>query len=466
MTVLTVEKEVIDNMWSELINTIYMDTQCESIGIYDCTSLRNDTIVKNAMLYVPDIIWELYYKYLLDDEKYIIDYADEEWKKYSPLLQNKHPEYSFDSEVGMAKSRRKRVTLLEYIHVDKCKVDENTITFPESVLIPFFILYLQNEDFFSLFIQGRKNDLKYGKNIIKFGNLLNEYDDYGFYGYTYERLTGVNIALLFANYFVKMIDCLGLPVCDYDLKGIEDEIWERNQKDYKERLKKALLYLLKKMMKFPMIFGRIVWSEIILHSFYVEEIKYIIGNSFVHSPSKGCVDENYIKKSCRLYQVRNGDIVEYMSTQIESFIREMEFKGFEAYSRICLYRELNAEIHQKFDDLFQMSNEVYGLYKELVIERLNEKKIKKDILWRVKDIKAINQWGKIKKCAEKIVSKRNKDTIMGYEDIGWFVKKDIKNNPHNTIPIIFIMEDIINKKGFEKDVNDFLTQALDLCKNK
>lgn len=143
-------------MWSELINTIYMDMQCESIGIYGCTSLRNDTIVKNAMLYVPDIIRELYYKYLLDDEKYIIDYADEEWKKYSPLLQNKHPEYSFDSEVGMAKSRRKRVTLLEYIHVDKCKVDENTITFPESVLIPFFILYLQNEDFFRFLFKGGK----------------------------------------------------------------------------------------------------------------------------------------------------------------------------------------------------------------------------------------------------------------------------------------------------------------------
>lgn len=289
-------KGVSDNMWSEFINTIYMDTKCESTGIYDCSSPRSNTIVKNVMLYVPDIILELYYEYLLGDEEYIIDYADEEWKKYLPLLQSKHTECSFDSEVGMGKSRRKQVTLLKYIHVDKCKIDENTITFPDSVLIPFFILYLQNEDFFSLFIEGKKNNLKYGKNIIKFGNLLNQYDDNGIYGYTYERLTGVNTALLYANYYISMIDCLGVPVCDYDLKGIEDEIWKRKQEEYRNQLKKDLLYLLEKIMKFPVIFGRIVWSEIILYSLYFEEIKYIINNSVATSQPEGCVDENYIKK--------------------------------------------------------------------------------------------------------------------------------------------------------------------------
>lgn len=358
-------KGVSDNMWSELINTIYMDVKWESTGIYDCSSPRSNTIVKNTMLYVPDIIWELYYEYLLRDEEYIINYADEEWKKYLPLLQSKHPECSFDSEVGMGKSRRKRVTLLKYIHVDKCKIDENTITFPDSVLIPFFILYLQNEDFFSLFIEGKKNDLKYGKNIIKFGNLLNQYDDYGIYGYTYERLTGVNTALLYANYYISMIDCLGVPVCDYDLKGREDEIWKRNQEAYRCQLKKDLLYLLEKIMKFPVIFGRIVWSEIILYSLYFEEIKYIINNSVVTSPPEGCVDENYIKKSCILSRLKNGDIVEYMSKQIENFIKGIEFKGFEIYNQKSLCRSLNTEFHLNYDDMFQMLNEVYDICKEL-----------------------------------------------------------------------------------------------------
>lgn len=455
-------------MWTELMNAIYEDAGCEKIYIYDCISAGNETIVKNAMLYLADIIWELYYDYLMEDEEeYYIEYMDEEWKKYIPLLEDGEKSvYSFYQQVGTRKSTRKRVTLLNYIHVDKCTVDEFTASFPDSILIPFFILYLQNRDFFSLFSSGKKYALRYGENTIKFGKILTRYDDFGIYGYLYEKLTGVNLALLFANYFIVMVKCLDLPVRDTQCnKIVEDEEWKRKETEYRCLLKTELIHLLERVIKLPMIFGRILWADIALCALYIEEKKYIVRCSHLDKEpqrEENCLSSDFIKKNCKFVGLRNADVVEYILERIEALRKEMEFKGAEASMQRYLERILNAEknVDKVSQDRFEMSKEIYAIYKDAVMERVKDQKVSKYGLWKPKNMEKLSQWESVKRYAEKVISNREEGTIIGCENIGTFVNKNIRNKPNDKIPIIFMRDDIIKSEEYAEEVNSFLTQAL------
>lgn len=150
--------------WKEVMKGIYRDVECKPERIFDCALTGSGEITKNAMIYLPDIMWELYLEGLIDDdEDYEIDYADEEWKEYSSLLyiydEDEAPEKTFAEKSGMLKSLRSKITLLNFIYPDKCKVEEDYVVFPNYAFIPLYILYLQNKDFLALFTFGDKNKI-------------------------------------------------------------------------------------------------------------------------------------------------------------------------------------------------------------------------------------------------------------------------------------------------------------------
>ncbi len=434
---------------------------------------------ENIVLYLPDVIWELYYETLQSKGKHTIFFGNKEWKKYEQLLwAERNRDMDFSAEARRLKVTRKSVTLLEFIAIDKYEMDENEITFPDSAYIPFHILYLENKEFFGLFTHGRKKNSS-GEIIIKYGNLLNQYDENDIFRYTYEKLTGANLALLFAQYFKEMYSCFGMQVANLMTGEAEnDEVWERNIDDNKTRLKNKMMDLMRKMLELPMIFGRILWAEIILQIFSARQQKYIKDNS---NPDN------------ILFCIKNKDVLNNIEKSMEEFDHALGYKyerdaEKSLHNTIRWYRAMEEskgesaedweEImsHIKFEetfiegeDKFARASRIYKSYKqEIISERKREKWAKEGtakeenlfLSWKREEINWTGQWSTIKGLIEEIVAEGDDDSIRCAE-IGKYLKKGIKKNPERKLPIIFIKEDVIKEPEYQEITEEFLIKALE-----
>lgn len=441
-------------MWRDLIN------ECYRVGKGEPDWLNFETacgegLIENVILYMPDVIWELYFEALQEDE-YTISFADEEWNTYKALLyQDKDYDMGFAEEVNRLKSTRKSVTLLKYIGIDKYKINENEIVFPDYAYIPLHILYLQNREFFGLFTHGKKEGYK-GEIVIKYGNLLERYDENAVFGYAYEKLTGVNLALLFANYFEEMFSYLGVRVLN-PMTGEpeEDEQWEKNIDEYRKRLKDILVDLMTRLLKLPMVFGRILWAEIILQAFSMEE------RNFINKKMCGGV----------IYFINNLDILTYMEKKWKEFISEIEYKT-EKERRSCLEKAIQNSYNQEnvngntFESLekseiidcdqFAKAGRLYEAYKrEMKAEKQSHQK---ENSWRLEEVSWMGRWENIKELIEKvIITGKGANTE---KKIGKYLKDEIETKPDEKMPIIFIKEDIIRKRKYQDIVQEFLVTAL------
>lgn len=82
------------------------------------------------------------------------------------------------------------------------------VTIPNRKFFAWHILYLFDTDFINLFrSKNKKNkeqEERNKKNVITYGEKLQKYCNGTQYGYLYEKLTGVNLALVFMNYYMKI----------------------------------------------------------------------------------------------------------------------------------------------------------------------------------------------------------------------------------------------------------------------
>lgn len=165
--------------WNDIFEEIYQEAQCVNWYIESPISTVNSCITGNAMLYLPDIKNELYLKFLSDDEG-IVDELDGGWADYEELLERDEKKNNVDweviSEIKQKKRSRENVRLLGSINSDNYRVEGKSIIFPNISLAPLYILYAQNSEFFKLFTY-QKNGEKQGDIVIKYGYLLEQYDE-------------------------------------------------------------------------------------------------------------------------------------------------------------------------------------------------------------------------------------------------------------------------------------------------
>lgn len=263
-----------------------------------------------------------------------------------------------------------------------------------------------------------------------------KYDNYHIFRYTYEKLTGVNLALLFANYFIDMTKRVGsLGMFDISKFEIgEDKEWKQNGKVYKEQLKKSLLGLLSEIMILPTVFGRIIWADIILQSLYAEEKKYIYEYNI-----SGVYD---LQTVMRFGYSSNAAVVVDILNNMEGIRREIKIE-----------RE-RFNTSEEYYTCFTVSVQYYEAYREVILERI------KNIHQNEKDIVIYNQCSEVYNQIRQIISEADKDSLIGWEDIGKYIRKDVKDNPKKQMPVIFIRADIMDNPKYEEIVNEFLTYAL------
>lgn len=337
---------------------------------------------------------------------------------------------------------RNGLKLLDYIEPSKYELDgDSAIYVPENGLIALHILYLQNSDFLTMLKNPRKNIHHY-KNVIEFGKLFDNYNEANIYGYVYERLTGVNIALLFGNYYKKMVKYVSLKeiavhsfVTDSErtVKGqYTDNRWyESGLSECMERLQERLEKLLTEIMKMSITFGRIIFADIILQLICIYVERYI--NPYMVT---------FMGTEIVYAGISNRTVSEYMFEIIGDVVEML--KEPETLSRLersnILYDELKKEI------------EIYLDKEEKTID-----------LWKEVEEGEYNNWEYISYEMKKIIRRREKGVLVSHTDLGKYVKEEIKrkkDEPNAKLPVIFIDEGIIESRENEESACRFLKCAL------
>lgn len=450
--------------WNDIFEEIYQEAQCVNWYIESPISTVNSCITGNAMLYLPDIKNELYLKFLSDDEG-IVDELDGGWADYEELLERDEKKNNVDweviSEIKQKKRSRENVRLLGSINSDNYRVEGKSIIFPNISLAPLYILYAQNSEFFKLFTY-QKNGEKQGDIVIKYGYLLEQYDESEILGYAYEKLTGINLALLFANYYVDIVKILGVKIYDCALVDIvEDRDWQAERLELKNQIKNKMLKLLKELMGCPMVLGRVWWADIILQSLYVSMKKHMQVNVIEQGQKKG------------LLWMKNEDIVMYLLKQISTVMAEMQGEREEEKQIKALERRLFGK-NPKPDDAgekiqFERIKELYEVYNDVLQDKMKDQGEK---VWSNNRIMQTNSWEAVEKYIRKIITPEEDESMVGCEDIGYYVKDEAKKKSDEKLPIIFIKDSLMQMKDknengeefwesiYKQDINDFITGAL------
>lgn len=413
-----------------------------------------------------DIMWEQYFlqvartPYVADFcEEYVEDRSPEEEEKsiedlelyqsYKGLLkidENKHDD-SFDF-IGVNAGKKKIISNnfcnslgWEYEYDKKKK----TVTMPDKKFLALHILFLQNSDFIELFCNKNRSNIKQEKknekNIIYFGNKLEDYNNGTQYGYLYEKLTGVNLALLFMNYYVIFVNEINCPVNEkIDIsRGIwktgdserNSIILERKKKEIKECLREILL----EIIDLPTVYQRIFKADKILFQAYKEMVIYkktgVRGNdtykvSFCESE---WTEMSTLWVGNVLVEALEKELIEFKKDKDITMIRE-------TYNTLCEEFSKSIDVNSSFVE--EIERGVKEDWKDIKKE-LNRKEI-----------------GYVCICS------------MTEEYIDIPIEIKVTNKTKSEMPIIFINNGMHNKKweGEWSEVSSFLVDALDAIRKK
>ena len=258
-----------------------------------------------------DAMWENYLMEYEKDGAYISDYGiDDEktqkkeidivsLKKYKDIIKTSKKgdarEMDFMSYVGV---NRKYVINDKFVKLVGWKYgyDSNskTVEIPNEKFLAWHILYIQEEDFTKLFrnSKSKTNRIQIEEdknNILRFGLVLEKYNKYAQYGYVYEKLTGVNLALVFIFYYIKFREYYRKTLCSREypdeaedivvtLAKMRDNIMEEKAENEKnidknfEKVRSMMKKILKAYVRIPYAYTRVYKANEFLFNIYCEWI--------------------------------------------------------------------------------------------------------------------------------------------------------------------------------------------------
>lgn len=482
--------DVLDKDAGDYFELDYLDEalkEYEPLIWRDKKNIKESTVINMddstwVELYFQDIMWELYFEDIVDkdaDDYFELDCLDETLREYEPLMwrdkKNSEPCKTFVETVNRLKGMSSGIKLLDCFERKNYKVDKDNyvIRIPDGTLIAFHILFLQNMDFirFMKSPQSKQRLLCEYKNIIKYGKLLDKYNEINVYGYVYERLTGVNIALLFSNYYEKMIKYFEFgQIAIYYRREPDGTVAKevhilskRKPKqrilESKQKLQTKLEELLAEILRFSMVFGRVILADIILSNMCNDFDKYVENSD----------NPGYIEASYEYIEEKLFENIEYISRKLKKYF------AINKNGEIRVYEEegitewlLGEDVEEKCMSLYIIRNPnvMYDTVKKEIVDRLkNEKKIYK--LWKEIETGEYNNWGHIQKEIRK-ANESHQAIHTAYNNLGKFVKKEIKEQPYEKMPIIFINDEIVTDDENKESINLFLKCALSEsnCGNK
>ena len=173
-------------------------------------------------------------------------------------------------------------------------IPEDKIEIPNAKFWALHFLFLKSEEFLSLFCDKGKKDEKKCKErmeqILYFASELEKFDNGEIsYAFVYEKLTGINVALIVSDYLKKIFDEIyyELNPCKIVIVGDEGktEILQEERCEFYEKRYKDLEYegkwiienvtkrLLSAIIEIEMPYTRIAWVNRIFYNVYVGLVK-------------------------------------------------------------------------------------------------------------------------------------------------------------------------------------------------
>ena len=342
---------VLNEIWEEIMTDIKEEDE-----LYDSTKI-----------FYEDIMWQWYImKYCKTDYKMNLKNPnDKDFKRiegsraiYKDLAFYTEFEKAHGMEIatsiekkwGLYRKNKKHNFSIGLDWVYKCESvvssensgEQKVINMPNEKFFALHIMLLQNQEFINLFCDKAMNK-RYdcAINVVKYARKLeenskkrnkliknkdkNDNTNYDLmvdmtteYGYIYEKLTGVNLALLFMNYY-----------CGFKqiIKGCERE--EELMKEIKEELET----IAKTVVKSPFIYTRIVKTDEKLKDIY-ERIQWTIRDN----KCKEMVSFNW----------RPINIGEELKKELKKRIEQEEFvyplendKELKQYCEVCEKKKIN-----------------------------------------------------------------------------------------------------------------------------
>lgn len=391
-------------------------------------------------IFCIEAIWK-WYIIEYDEKPYVANFSDMDEEITEELIEEnlknlkRLEEYEFlmkDGkremflrDVGLRNGMKKNNGFCNMLGWGYKKQGEGRYVLPNEKFFALHILFLQNSDFISLFnIKNKKElsvQLKNEKSVIRYGRLLDKCKDGVSYGYIYEALTGVNLALLFMNYYVIYVQHLKRilknthPMCavgvgeDFRFERLpksEEQRYINNiqMEKVKENLKYYLFSVLKEVLDIPFAYARIFWADKKLCDIYKEMIEF-----------------KYID------QIWSGDGIKVVADNCENGLGGSIKEFQRRQSRdIEIYERIYAKFSKKIEDVYQITKEV---------EQVPDK------IW-----KEIRQWLNINKIEDE--------------------ERKVKEN--SRMPIVFIKTGLQrgNWEGEWAEVSHFLVDTLDIIRNQ
>ena len=118
---------------------------------------------------------------------------------------------------------------------------------------------------------------------------------------------------------------------------------------------------------------------------------------------------------------------------------------------------------------FERIKELYEVYNDVLQDKMKDQGEK---VWSNNRIMQTNSWEAVEKYIRKIITPEEDESMVGCEDIGYYVKDEAKKKSDEKLPIIFIKDSLMQMKDknengeefwesiYKQDINDFITGAL------
>lgn len=211
---------------------------------------------------------------------------------------------------------------------------------------------------------------------------------------------------------------------DYD-PTINEEWFEGKMSDCKINLKKKLIRLLGETIKLPIIFGRILQTDIILQS--------------ICRTVENFIDTYLLPEKNVICGMSNEKIANFLFSILDKVISEA-----------CRMDECGC---------FRFINDSYSNLKEICQKFIEDKE---DIykLWEEIRIGNYNTAGYWLSEKVKIITDNDKKSMIAKKDLNLFIKDHLRNNPSAKMPIVFIDDSIVEQKEYVGDLKEFFDNAL------